>query len=256
MSEKTIYDVFVYCTGKSGSTTLETTLQKMKYDVLHTHSKQHFLFYKKKFYKDDYGENVNVFDIIDESKKNKDKIYIIDCFRYPMERIISEFFQHIDVGRKYLPEYKNYTIKELINIFNNKYLCEYAGNYNSLNDILNHYELKQFEQRKEGERYLLKTHENIVFIKLFFENISEWDSILSEIFNKQITIHKDNISNKKPYYDVYKKFLEEYKVPNKYYLKLIGNEVNLKIFTTNEEREKYLKYWKNRIIEKNTENNN
>lgn len=251
MTVKKIHDVFVYCTGKSGSTTLETTFKKMKYDVLRAHSIHDFLKIKKNNY-EEYGENVNIFDIIDESKKNKEKIYIIDCFRYPIERVLSEFFHHIAVGRKYLPEYKNYTIKELINIFNNKYLCK-MGNYNSLNDILIHYKLTQFEQRKEGERYLLKTHENIVFIKLFFENISEWDSILSEIFNKQITIHKHNMTNKKPYYDVYKKFLEEYKVPNKYYLNILENDKNLMVFTTNEEREKYLEYWKNRIIEENTE---
>ena len=251
MTENKIYDVFVYCSGKSGSSTLEKTFKKLNHDVLRSHGINDFLKNKKNNY-EEYGENVNVFDIIEESRKNKEKIYIIDCFRYPIERILSEFFHHIDHDRKYLPEYKDYTIEELINFFNEKYLYRIPIT-NAMNDILKHYKLSQFKQKKEGERYLLKTHENIVFIKLFFENISRWDSILSEIFNKQITIHKHNMTNKKPYYDVYKKFLEEYKVPNKYYLNILENDKNLMIFVTNEERKKYLEHWKNRIIEENTE---
>jgi len=41
MNNKKTYDIFVFCCGKSGSTTLEYSLQNKGYSVLHVHSKEH-----------------------------------------------------------------------------------------------------------------------------------------------------------------------------------------------------------------------
>ena len=60
----------------------------------------------------------NIHDLIKVSSKNK-KLYFIDSYRLPIDRKISSFFQNI---HKNIPDYNTKSVKDIIKIFNEKYL--------------------------------------------------------------------------------------------------------------------------------------
>lgn len=62
------------------------------------------------------------------------------------------------------------------------------------------------------KKYYIKEIYNLVFIKLRFKDINEWSDILSCIFNKEIKLVNENISENKEYFDLYNKLKKNYKV--------------------------------------------
>ena len=101
------YDIFVYCGSESGGGTLYKTFIYNQYNVSYLHNNFHWVNYLN-------NDDIPIFDTIDESCKNK-KVYIIDCFRNPLERAISAFFQNISM---FLPKYNELTTDEIISYFN------------------------------------------------------------------------------------------------------------------------------------------
>ena len=231
---KHIYDIFVFCGGKCGSSTLESTFKKYNYRVLHTHSDEHF--------KITYETNTSIFDVINYNKINK-KIYIIDSYRTPIERKISSFFQNI---HKNIPFYKNLNIDQLIYNFN-KSLLHLEINH-PINMIFDNYKLPHFNTFDFEKKYNILKFVNVEFIKIRFSDIKNWSTILSKVFHKNIIVSNANLSNNKPYYVVYKEFLNVYKVP-KEYLNTLLFDTEFKIYNTIEERIKYIRKWFIDIIE-------
>jgi len=125
------YKVFIYCGGKCGRTTLDTTFTKNNYKTIKIHSNL--------YYKNVFDKNGNVFDLIDKSCINE-KIYIIDSYRTPIERKISSFFQNIQI---HLPNYLKMTTEEIINFFNQKLIYE-LEEYHPINEVLKHYNIPLF----------------------------------------------------------------------------------------------------------------
>lgn len=232
-------DIFVYCSGKCGSSTLHNTFKNNGFKSYKIHDNNYFKFLCNTFNKD---KEKTIFDVIDFNKINK-KIYIIDCYRTPIERKISSFFQNIN---RYVENYDNIQINELINIFNQKFLYQ-LEEYHSIDEVIKHYGLKPFTNFDIKNKYNIVKKDNIVFIKLRFNDIFEWSDILSTIFEKKISIFNDNVTIKKPINKLYNEFKELYKVPNKYMDEYLLNDSNFKIYNSQEEQEKYINYWKNRI---------
>ena len=83
------YNVYIYCCGKSGSSTLHTTFIKNRYHSLHLHGIKYY-----KIHLAESNINPNIFEVIEESMKNNENVYIIDSYRLPIERKISSFFQN------------------------------------------------------------------------------------------------------------------------------------------------------------------
>lgn len=107
----------IFCGGKCGGSTLFETLNKYM-NCLHLHGFKCNGLCKNKNIKYDLGKE-NIINLINNSKSESNKIYIIDSYRTPIERKISAFFQNITL---FIPDFKNKTTKELINIFNTEYL--------------------------------------------------------------------------------------------------------------------------------------
>ena len=84
-----MYEVFVYCGGKCGSVTLENSFKKNGYNTKRVHNNIEYQIIMN-------NSEKTIFNIIDESSKNYENIYIIDSYRTPIERKISSFFQNID----------------------------------------------------------------------------------------------------------------------------------------------------------------
>jgi hypothetical protein len=224
------YEVFVYCGGKCGSITLYETFKKNGYKTCHLHDNRYWISDLKKDY--------SIFDYIDYSSKYK-KVYIIDCYRNPIERNISSFFQNI---KKKLPKYNELTIDDIIEHYNiNKlYLCEY---YHPINEVLLHYGLPLFDNFNFEKHYNIVEKDNKVFIKILFSDIEQWKPILSEIFRKPIDIYSDNLTSNKDIYSLYLDFKKTYKITQDYYETHFINDNEFRIYNTVNEQILYLKYW-------------
>ena len=242
INNKKTYDIFVFCCGKSGSTTLEYSLQNKGYSVLHVHSKKHYECVYKKNHISDYGKEHTIFDVIEESMKQKEKVYIFDSYRTPLERKISAFFHHIQSDRKLLPNYKNLTNKQIQTFFNNKHL-QRIERYTSSNYLFKYFDIKGFTKYIPDSQYQICNYKNIIFIKMYFENIKIWGNLLTKIMGKEINLIRGQDTSKKEYYKRYKEFLKFYKVPKKYLLEVIQNDHEFHKFVSPQKRSEYINKW-------------
>jgi len=225
-------DILVLCSGKSGSSTLYESFVRSGFKCIKVHSQED---YKKQFEED------SLFETIDNSSKKK-KLFIIDVYRNPIERKISSFFEHID---KYVPNWRNISIIELIKIFNNDFLFK-LEEYQSLDPILNHYKIinkKKFDFKK---KYLKIEKNNKIFIKLLYNNIDEWNIILSKLLNKEINIVNFNLSVHKPYYHTYENFKKIYLIPKIYIHKLMNDDKHFRFFNDTYNQNEYIIKWAKR----------
>ena len=193
-----LLDVLVISGGKCGSTTLKNTFIKNGYKCDKYHSNADF---KKR-------NKGNIFNFIKKISTHN-KIIIIDSYRLPIERKISSFFENL---HNYLGKYENLSIQYLTNYFNQNCIMN-IEEYHSINCILDYFKLPRFKSFDFKKRYNIYEKDNKILIKILFRDIENWDKILSEIFNKEIVIKSANVSKNKEYYDLYKKFIEKYKVP-------------------------------------------
>jgi len=226
-----MFNVFVYCGGKCGGLTLFHTFLKNDYQSIHTHSNN--------YYQETSRDKYTIFDNINLSSKNYEKIYIIDSYRTPIERSISSFFQNIEL---HLPNYKNLSIQEIVSFFNNHNLYK-LEDYHPMNEVLTHYNIPLFDNFNFKKGYNMIKQDNKIFIKLLFKDINNWDKILSEIFGKNIIIHNDNLTENKEYNYLYKKFKENYKIPKHYLLNELIHDREFKIYNTETEQSKYIEEW-------------
>jgi len=232
-------DIIVYCGGKCGSSTLHNTFKKNSFKSYKIHDNGYFKYLCSTF-KKDIGKTI--FDVIDFNVKQGKTTYIIDSYRTPIERKISSFFQNI---HRHISDYNNIKLEEIISLFNEKFLYQ-LEEYHSIDEVMNHYGLDTFTNFDFKNKYNIVKKENIVFIKIRFNDISEWSNILSTIFEKGIQLYNDNITNIKPINSLYSKFKQHYKVPNKYLDENLLNDSNFIIYNSKEEQEKYINYWKSR----------
>lgn len=115
--------------------------------------------------------------------------------------------------------------------------------YNSINEVLEHYDIQLFDTFDFDKRYNIVKKDNKVFVKILFKDIENWWSILSKILEKEIIIHNENISENKEYFDIYKEFKEKYRVPLSYLQHLLINDREFKIYNTYQEQQEYINHW-------------
>jgi len=229
-----VFDIFIFCGGKCGGTTLFKTFETHHHKTLFLHS---FSFLNN------YTYITNVPESIQESSKLK-PIYIIDCYRTPIERKMSSFFQGI---HKFIPDYKNKTVEELIEFFNTKFFYQ-EEEYHPINEALTHFDIPLWTTFDFKNGYNKLEQDNKIFVKILFRDIDKWDSILSEILGQPITLHSDNISDEKEYATLYKEFKALYKVPKNYLENQLLKNNEFKIYNTKEEQKEYIENWTARSI--------
>lgn len=230
-------DIFVYCGGKCGSSTLHHTFKNNNFKSYKIHDNNYFK-YLCSVFKKDIGKtiyDVINFNVIDDKKT----VYIIDSYRTPIERKISSFFQNID---KHIHDYKNKTIDDMINVFNTKFLYN-LEEYHSIDEVLNYYGLIPFCTFDFENKYNIIKKENIIFIKLRFNDVDKWGEILSQIFEKKIVIHNFNLTKNKEINKLYNQFKEKYKVPHLYLTHYLTSDINFKIYNNDKEQNEYINYW-------------
>jgi hypothetical protein len=215
-----MYNVFIYCNSKSEGSTLNNIFTNNGFNSIDTKSLT--------------NEKYDIFKIIENSSNHYDEIYIIDSYRTPIECKISNYFQNM----------LSDPVENIIKTFNKEYL--YTKELYSINEILDYYKLPYFDNFDFEKKYNIIKHKNITFIKLLFNDISNWGVILSEIFQKQITIYKENLTENK---DVYKLFKEQYKLPREFIYTNLIYDKEFGIYNTLEQQEQYIIYWLSNSIQ-------
>jgi len=233
--------IFIYTPPKVGSTTLVSSLRislSNSFNVIHIH--------------DDIMLNVltgikdvTVNQIINYLSQQGNIIYVIDVYRSPIERKMSEFFEKISPYHFNNTEenINKYSIQRVSDRFNKLFPHlaigdHYFDKYDIENPIL-------FDFNK---KYTIQEVNNIKYIKLRLCDSKIWNCILSEIFKTEIILINDYQTNDKGISDLYKKFKEEYKLPLNYF-ELIKNCKYLNFYFSEEERNQYLHNWSKNLTD-------
>jgi len=230
--------VFIYTPPKVGSTTLVTSLRiscAREVNVLHIHDENMLSIITG--IKND--NKVTVIELINYNSSIGKNVFVIDVYRNPIERKISEYFElittyHFNTSDTNLVNYK---LELLIKRFNSLFPFLGIGDY-----FFDKYEIDIPEHFDFENKYLLVEKNNIKYIKLRLCDSNEWGKILSMILKMDIVIVKDYQTENKVISEVYKKFNEIYQVP----YNLLETVIQCRFFNyynTEIEKQNYLNIW-------------
>ena len=201
--------VFVYTPPKVGSTTLVTSLRLSlsdQYNVIHIH--------------DDImlsvltGINdITVNEIIEYVSRHYSSVYVIDIYRSPIERKMSEFFEKLSPYHFNNSEdnVNKYNVDRVIKRFNK--LFPYLGNGDHYTEKYGLTDILAFDFDKY---YTLQKVGNTNYVKLRLIDSNKWGYILSGIFGRDIVIVNDYQTQNKGIAQLYDKFKQAYKLPSNY----------------------------------------
>jgi len=230
--------IFIYTPPKVGSTTLVTSLRVSlgkSYNIIHIH--------------DDVmlnvltGLNIKVNDLIEYIVKQGHNIFVIDVYRTPVERRMSEFFEKLSPYHFNNTEDNivKYNLQRITKRFNNLYPYlgledHYFDKYNIVNPIAFDFQKKYTIQQINGVKY----------IKLRLNDASLWGGILTEILNTKIVIIHDYQTKNKEIGELYSRFKNSYLLPTNYFEELKSDKY-LSFYFSEEERRQYFNEWANKL---------
>jgi hypothetical protein len=233
--------IFIYTPPKVGSTTLVTSLRVSlgkSCNIIHIHDEVMLSVLTG-------VKNIKINDIIHYLSNKGKNVYVIDVYRTPIERKMSEFFEKITCYHfnNTAENISNYSMKRICDRFNKIFPhIENGDHYFDKYDIL---EPIPFNFDK---KYSLQIVNNISYIKIRLCDSHLWSSILSNIFNIDIVIIRDYQTENKSIGQLYKKFKDEYTLPSNYF-EMIKNNKHLNFYYDEIERKSYLDKWKSKLCE-------
>ena len=234
--------IIIYCGAKVGSTSLVSSLRlscSENSNVIHLHDDAMLRILTQS------DDSVSISGLIDYNSKQK-KVYVIDIYRSPIERKMSEYFEKLcDLHFNNSPEeVNNYNLQRITKRFND--IFNHIGNGDH---YIDKYDIPVIESFDTKKKYQMQVLNNITYIKLRLKDSLEWGRILSEIMNRKIYIVRDYETTNKEVGDLYKRFKSEYKLPMNLYESIVKDEY-LAFYYTEEERTEYLKEWLKRVCDK------
>ena len=233
--------IFVYTPPKVGSTTLVTSLRVSlgkSYNVIHIHDEIMLSVLTG-------INNVKINDIINYLTKNGKKVYVIDVYRTPIERKMSEFFEKISPYHFNNTEQNinKYSIKRVSDRFNKLFPHLENGDH-----YFEKYDIKNPIPFDFNKKYTVQEENGILYIKLRLCDSHLWGSILSTILKTDIIIITDYKTDEKGIGNLYNKFKFEYRIPSNF-LENIKQCKYFNFYYNEEERNKYLITWQKKISE-------
>ena len=233
--------IFIYTPPKVGSTTLVSSLRICLgkcYNIVHIH--------------DDIMlsvltgiNNITVNEIIVYLANLGKTVYVIDVYRTPIERKLSEFFEKISPYHFNNTEenINKYTIQRVSERFNK--LFPHLENGDHYIDKYNIAVPVPFDFEK---KYTAQIIDNITYVKLRLCDSKEWDKILSKILKTDIIIISDYKTETKIIGELYGEFKKKYKLPSNYF-EQIKECKYLNFYYSNPEKEVYLNSWKTKLCD-------
>jgi hypothetical protein len=233
--------IFIYTPPKVGSTTLISSLRislGKSYNIIHIHDEVMLSVLTG-------IQCIHVNDIIQYLASNGKKVFVIDVYRTPIERKMSEFFEkispyHFNNSEENINHYSIKRISERFNkifphIENNDH---YFDKYNITNPV-------SFDF---VNKYTIQLINGVSYIKLRLCDSHLWSKILSTIFQKDIVLISDYKTETKKIGNLYKKFKNEYKLPTNF-LDLVKGCKYFNFYYNEQERNKYLEMWNYKLCE-------
>ena len=231
--------IFVYCPPKVGSTTLVSSLRLFaaeKFTICHIHDEVmlQVLAHMQK--------DICVNDIILYNKHIGKNVYVIDIYRTPIERKISEFFEKISVYHFNNTEEKisKYPLPIITKRFNNLFPHLSVGDH-----YLEKYDIPNPSAFDFTKKYIDQQVKGIHYIKLRLSDTAHWGNILTTLLKTEIKIINDYETEKKTIGVLYKKFKEQYRIPQNF-LQDITQCRYLNFFYSPQEKEAYLNTWRSK----------
>jgi hypothetical protein len=233
--------IFIYTPPKVGSTTLVTSLRVSlgkSFNTIHIHDE--IMLSVLTGIKD-----VKINDVLNYLSKKGKNVYVIDVYRTPIERKMSEFFEKISPYHfnNTAKNISGYSIKRIIYRFNKIFPHIENGDH-----YFEEYEIKEPILFDFNKKYTIQEINNIKYIKLRLSDSHLWGSILSNIFQSEVVIINDYKTEDKDIGNLYKKFKNEYKLPSNYF-ELIKNNKYFNFYLTEQERRNYLNIWSSKLCE-------
>jgi hypothetical protein len=230
--------IFVYTPPKVGSTSLVSSLRisgARRYNVIHIHDEKMLSILTNY----DNKENVTINEIINYNSSIGKDVYVIDVYRNPVERKISEYFEmlmsyHFNANENTI---QKYSINTIIKRFNSIFPFIGNGDY-----FFDKYEIDLPEKFDFENKYLLINKNNIKYIKLRLCDSNEWNKILSKIFNFEIVIVKDYETENKTIGELYRKFKEQYLIPYNL-LETINSCKYFNYYNSDDDKQVYFNMW-------------
>lgn len=231
--------IFIYTPPKVGSTTLVSSIRicaSHKYSVVHLHDEIMLRVMVG------LNEDISINEIIYYNKMIGKNIYVIDVYRTPIERKMSEYFEklscyHFNNSEENL---NNYNINLIIKRFNSIFPFIGIGDH-----YYEKYNIKP-DNFDFDKNYIFQNVEGINYIKLRLNDSNNWGNILSSILKTDIIIIPDYETNNKKIGNLYDNFKANYKLPLNYY-ELIKNDKYFNIYMNEKERNSYLNKWNNKL---------
>jgi hypothetical protein len=227
--------IFVYTPPKVGSTTLVSSLRislSRSYNVIHIHDEVMLSVLTG-------IHDVKINDIIEFLSHEGKNVYVIDVYRTPIERKMSEYFEKISPFHFNNTEenINNYSIRRVSDRFNKLFPHlengdHYIDKYNIQNPLPFDFENK----------YTVQKENNVTYVKLRLCDSNLWGDILSKILQTEIILVNDYKTETKQIGVLYQKFKREYKVPINYFEE-IKNCKYFNFYYNEIERNKYLELW-------------
>jgi hypothetical protein len=231
--------IFIYTPPKVGSTTLVTSLRVSlgkSYNTIHIHDETMLSVLTG-------INNIKINDVIQFLSNQGKNVYVIDVYRTPIERKMSEFFEKISQYHfnNTADNISKYSIKRISDRFNK--IFPHIENGDHYFDKYGICDPIPFDFEK---KYTVQNINNVKFIKLRLCDSNLWGNILSIILKTDIVIIHDYKTEDKPIGQLYKIFKDEYKLPSNY-LDIIKNDKYFNFYYNDLERIDYLNTWKDRL---------
>ena len=240
--------VFIYTPPKVGSTTLVTSLRisfARGLNVIHIHDET--MLGVITGIKNNY--NITINELINYNASIGKNVYVIDVYRNPIERKISEYFElltsyHFNTHDNNIVNYK---LELLTKRFNSLFPFLGSDDY-----FFDKYDIDPPEYFDFDNKYLLVEKNNVKYIKLRLCDSNEWSNILTNILNIDIVIVKDYQTENKIIGDVYKKFNESYQIPDNF-LEMIKDCKYFNYYNSDNEKQCYINKWISKLAFTNFE---
>jgi hypothetical protein len=251
--------IFIYTPPKVGSTSLVTSLRIhliQSHNIIHIHDDimLHYLMDMSSNDKGKYNE-VTVNDLIEYNKNRGVKVWVINIYRSPIERRMSEYFEklgiyHFNNTDDYIVNHpEQYSIECISDRFNNLFPHLGKGDH-----FFENYGIIPTDAEKQKEWMLIHPFDynkkvnrieknGVTYLQLRLKDSVEWGRILSQSFGLEIRCIKDYETSNKAIGSLYKKFKDYYKLP-KNYLEMIEKCPYFQYYYSEGERKEYLNEWR------------
>jgi len=231
--------IFIYTPPKVGSTTLMTSLRislGKSYNIIHIHDEVMLNVLTG-------INNITIIDLIHFIAEQNKTVFVIDVYRSPIERKISEYFEQVaNLHFNNTEENVNkYSIKKISERFNNLFPHLAKGEH-----YFDKYNISQPIPFDFIKKYTIQEINNIKYIKLRLKDSNSWHFILSEILGQKILVINDYKSSNKKIGELYNLFKEEYKIPSNF-LDSLKYCKYFCFYYSQEERNEYLSIWTKKL---------